>query len=63
MSEGEEFEAWGRKKHAWLRAFLPLPHGIASKDMDLRVRAELDARGVALGVPGLGEADLRIVGA
>jgi hypothetical protein len=35
---------WGLKNEAWLRAFLPLPHGIPSQDAMLRVYAAVDTR-------------------
>lgn len=37
-----EVEAFGRAKEAWLRTFLPLPHGIPSHDTFGRVFAALD---------------------
>jgi predicted transposase YbfD/YdcC len=39
-----EMEEYGRRKEAWLRRFLALPHGIPSHDTFSRVLAALDAR-------------------
>src|SRR5947199_5569316 len=38
----EEIERFGKARHAWLKRFLALPHGIPSHDTFNRVLAALD---------------------